>query len=68
VSEFSRRRILELAAIDPEKIVVIGDGVSGQSRRILVGIVLFVIASAATRSRGRRLRPLDCFVAYAPRD
>ncbi len=30
VSEFSRRRILERTAVDPDKIVVIGDGVSDQ--------------------------------------
>jgi len=30
VSEFSRRRILERCAVDPDKVVVIGDGVSEQ--------------------------------------
>jgi glycosyltransferase involved in cell wall biosynthesis len=43
VSEFSRRRILERVAIDPDKVVVIGNGVSDQFR----------ILDAATIARTR---------------
>ena len=44
VSEFSRRRILERVAVDPEKILVIGNGVGDQFRPQAPGAV------AATRA------------------
>jgi glycosyltransferase involved in cell wall biosynthesis len=71
VSDFSRRELLELAGLDPRKVVVVGGGVDGRFRpdadpapvRARLGLKKPYVLTVGTRDRRKNLPAVDAAAA-----